>query len=397
MTIFIQRRKLFQYSVLGGASFLVSNGLLNHKYANALSFDSRKERVYDWIFLYWMPYDNSLSKFGTPILEMLTKGVESDNILVVVQSKFSGDKQIFRNLITPGNIDTQKLKATNSGSEEVFTEYLKWAKSQFKAKKWAVIFLGHGGRLDEISPDARPIPGTTVTKWMNIQKLSNVLEKFNQEVDNRVELFFLQNCNKGTVEANYTFRNTARYTLSSQLILGAPNYYYEPLLKFIGRNPEIHGGQVAEKIMEFEPKNMYYSYTCVNNSALTSLSAKINPMIESVISSNINAINLMELKTYYYINERFVDIVYFFQVLTERSGAKQQTYIDFAKFLKTSVIYKLQKNGTIIDSDLRKEYQDFLVFCIFFPHSRQEIEKYRYLQVFSDLKLVKLFATILPN
>ena len=80
--------------------------------------------MYDWIFLYWMPYDNSLSKFGTPILEMLTKGVESDKILVVLQSKFSGEKQIFRNLITPGNIDTQKLKDTNSGSEEVLAEYL---------------------------------------------------------------------------------------------------------------------------------------------------------------------------------------------------------------------------------------------------------------------------------
>ena len=55
---------------------------------------------------------------------MLTKGVESDKILVVLQSKFSGEKQIFRNLITPGNIDTQKLKDTNSGSEEVLAEYL---------------------------------------------------------------------------------------------------------------------------------------------------------------------------------------------------------------------------------------------------------------------------------
>ncbi len=78
-----------------------------------------------------MPYDNNLSRFGIPILEMLTKGVQTENIIVVVQSKFSGAKHILRNLITPGNVDIKKLETANSSSEEVFAEYLNWASSQF--------------------------------------------------------------------------------------------------------------------------------------------------------------------------------------------------------------------------------------------------------------------------
>ena len=389
----MQRRKFFQYSALGSTSFLFNIDLLNHKPTEAFSSISiSKKQVYDWILLYWMPYDNNLSRFGTPILEMLTKGVQTENIIVVVQSKFSGAKHILRNIITPGNVDIQKLETANSSSEEVFAEYLNWASSQFQAKKWAIVCLGHGGRLDEVSPDEHPTPGVTATKWMNMQKLSNVIANFNNEVDNRVELFFFQNCNKGTIEANYTFRDTAKYTLSSQLELGAPNYYYEPLLNFLGRNPEINGGQLASKIMEFEPGYMYQSYTAVNNRAVSNLPTKINPLIESIISSNIKAIKISEMTTYNYMNDRFVDVVSFFQTITKQLSAVQQKYNEFIDFLNNSMIYRVQKSGTMLD--LSTEYQNLSGLGMFFPKSRQELEKYHYLQVFSDLKLVKLFDTI---
>ena len=86
-----------------------------------------------------MPYDNNLSGFGTPILQMLTKGVQSDNILAVVESDFSGAKQLSRNIISKGKIDSRSIETSNSGSEEAFAEYLSWAKSQFQADKWAIV------------------------------------------------------------------------------------------------------------------------------------------------------------------------------------------------------------------------------------------------------------------
>ena len=72
---------------------------------------------------------------------------------MVVESDFSGAKQLSRNVITKEKITTQQLDTANSGDENVFAEYLKWTKSNFQAKKWAIAFLGHGGLLDEISPD----------------------------------------------------------------------------------------------------------------------------------------------------------------------------------------------------------------------------------------------------
>jgi hypothetical protein len=353
----------------------------------------KEKHSYEWSVLYWMPYDNNLSRFGVPILEMLTRGVQSDNILVV-ESDFSGAKQLSRNIIAKGKINLQQLETANSASEEIFAEYLNWAKSQFQAEKWAIVFLGHGGRLDEISPDEHPEPGSfSVTKWMNIYKLSQIISNFNQELDNRVELVLFQNCNKGTIEAHYTFRDTAKYTLSSQLVLGAPNYYYESLFEFLGRHPEINGGQLAEKIMEFERSDMYHSYTVTNNFAVRELPAKINPIIEEIISDNTDNIKIGEIKSYNYIGDRFVDVVLFFEALANQSGADKQKCQYFVDFVKESMIHKFYPNGNMLQNET--DYKNFSGLGIFLPRNRQALEQYRYLPVFSELKLSELFDKII--
>jgi hypothetical protein len=228
---------------------------------------------------------------------------------------------------------------------------------------------------------------------MNTKKLSDILANFNREVENRVELVFFQNCNKGTIETIYTFRDTAKYTLSSQILLGAPNYYYEPVFQFLGRHPEINGGQLAEKIMEFEPRDMYYSYTVTNNDAVGKLSEKINPLIDSILSADTKSISKSEFETYTYIDEQFVDVVSFFQTITKRAGAAQQKCNEFLEFFKQSMIYKLEQNGTLLGSS--SKHQTLSGLGMFLPTSRQELEKYRYLQVYSDLKLAELFDAIL--
>jgi hypothetical protein len=390
----MKRRKLLEYGALSSASFLVNQKWLNSTHDKANLPKSMKEKhSYEWSVLYWMPYDNNLSRFGVPILEMLTRGVQSDNILVV-ESDFSGAKQLSRNIIAKGKINLQQLETANSASEEIFAEYLNWAKSQFQAEKWAIVFLGHGGRLDEISPDEHPEPGSfSVTKWMNIYKLSQIISNFNQELDNRVELVLFQNCNKGTIEAHYTFRDTAKYTLSSQLVLGAPNYYYESLFEFLGRHPEINGGQLAEKIMEFERSDMYHSYTVTNNFAVRELPAKINPIIEEIISDNTDNIKIGEIKSYNYIGDRFVDVVLFFEALANQSGADKQKCQYFVDFVKESMIHKFYPNGNMLQNET--DYKNFSGLGIFLPRNRQALEQYRYLPVFSELKLSELFDKII--
>src|ERR671917_453561 len=120
----MKRRETIQYLALSSASFFtaidVDKILVNGNWLAG----NKPRKNYDYILLYWMPYDNNL---------------------VLVQSDRSNAKQLSRNIITKGNINVQYLETADSSSENVLNDYLSWALSQFQAKRWVIVFLGHGG------------------------------------------------------------------------------------------------------------------------------------------------------------------------------------------------------------------------------------------------------------
>lgn len=385
----MKRRKFIHYGMLGSAACLSNLTFLHQQSSKAIvSADMNNKQRYDWIFLYWMPYDNDLSRYGTPIINMIAKGVQSENILVVVESDFWNASQLSRSVITKGKITTQALDTANSASEEVFADYLNWAQSQFEAERWAIVVLGHGGHLDEISPDENAGSGLVGTQWMNIKKLSDAIANFNQRINDRVELFFFQNCNKGTIEVHYTLHKAAKYTLSSQDLLGAPNYYYESLFRYIGNHPELDGEQLARKIREFEASNMYYSYTVTNNHLFSKIPKKLNSFIDSILATNIKSINLDKNQIYGYWNEQYIDLVGVFQAITEQAGAEPKSYHEFIEFLNNSMIHLVNP---------KKKSRNLSGLGLFLPSSRKQLDKYGYLPIYSESKLSKLFDAILSN
>lgn len=403
----MKRRQAIKFLTVGMTSLIETVYSSREQYM----LGSNAKNNYDWILLYWMPYDNNLSRFGQPIIQMLSKGVKSDNLLVVVQSDFSGAAQLSRSIISQGKVDTQYLETADSSSEEVFTQYLAWAQSRFQAKRWAIVFLGHGGTLMEISPDEHPnSPSISEVRWMNLHKINQVIFNFNQSVNGNLELLFFQNCNKANIEVHYTFQNTAKYTLSSQIELGAPNYYYEQLLNYLSDYPEIDGSQLAKKIMDCERPDMYHSLTLTNNHYFRYLPEKVNFVINSILQGNIepikvfissllfskaNSSNNSDVEAYYYAGETFVDLEKFLQELTRLSGANPSAYNDFLFFLKNSLIQRVQQNGELLSSRIRHKYQKLSGLGLFLPTNRQKLENYLYLQVYSDLKLVPLFDAVL--
>ncbi|MEG3895226.1 MULTISPECIES: clostripain-related cysteine peptidase [unclassified Microcoleus] len=365
---------------------------------------------YDWILLYWMPYDNNLSRFGQPIIQMLSKGVKNDKVLVVVQSDFSGAAQVSRSIISQDKVDTQYLETADSSSAEVLAEYLTWAQSQFQAKRWAIVFLGHSGTLMEISPDEHPTsPSISEIRWMNLEKINQVIFNFNQSVKGNLELLFFQNCNKGNIEVHHTFQKTAKYTLSSQLQLGAPNYYYEKLLSDLSDYPDIDGSQLAKKIMDYERPDMYHSLTLTNNRYFRYFSEKVNVVIDSILQADIapvkvfissilspevNFPNNNTVVVYQSSGETFVDFANFLQQLTQLSGASPSACNDLLLFLNNFLIQRVQQNGELFDSRIRHKYKNLSGLGLFLPRNRQKLEKYLYLSVYSDLKLVELFDAV---
>ncbi|HEY9665418.1 MAG TPA: hypothetical protein V6C91_01375, partial [Coleofasciculaceae cyanobacterium] len=235
--------------------------------------------------------------------------------------------------------------------------------------------------------DVHPGDNFEGIQWMNIKKLSEEIANFNRQINNRIELFFFQNCNKATLEAHHTLHQTAEYTLSSQTILGAPNYYYERLFQYLANYPELNGRQLAEKIREFEGSNMYFSYTVTNNRSFSKIPEKINLVIDLILLSAPPLINLSEIKTYSYMNEQYVDVLDFFHLITAQTIGDSEKFHDFIECLNESMIH-------MVNQESRHTNFSLSGLGMFFPSNRDEIERYRYLPIYSELRLVELFNAL---
>jgi len=53
------------------------------------------QKKLEWLFIYYMPYDNNLSNLGTRIIEMLRSGT-SDKVGVTIQADFADTTGIKR-------------------------------------------------------------------------------------------------------------------------------------------------------------------------------------------------------------------------------------------------------------------------------------------------------------
>ena len=388
----MKRRQILQSIALGSTAFSVS--FLNsrsHSMTQSNPNSSQRKRprkIYDWIFLYWMPYDNDLSRFGSEIIEAIASGIRSKNILVAVEADFLDTPNITRYLLTQGETEIRELDRSDSASEDTFSEYLTWARSQFEAKHWAIVFLGHGGNTDEISPDIHSgVDGNSI-QWMNIQSVADRILEFNQSIGDRIELFFFQNCNKGTLEAHSTISEVARYTLSSQKLLGAPNYYYPNLFQWLGENPEISGEEVARKIEEYERSDMYSSYTVTDNSIFLQLKRYFVPLIDAVLAANLQNIELHRIPTYAYFDEFQADAIEFFTALVEQSNAERETLDRFIDFIEQSTIHL---------PNPQEDAQNLSGLGLFVPTHRQQLDRYRNWQTYTDLKLIELFDAIFDS
>lgn len=71
------------------------------------------------------------------------------------------------------------------------------------------------------------------------------------------------------------------------------------------------------------------------------------------------------------------------------TGADLKELKEFTEFFNHSMIHRVQHN------EFSKGNNNLSGLGMLLPKGRQDIDKYRYLQIFSDLKLVELFDTIL--
>jgi hypothetical protein len=327
-----------------------------------------------WVVLYWMPYDNNLSIFGESIVKRLTLGTRGAEAVVIVQSDYLGDAKMRRRQIINGTINEMAIEGEDSSNVAALSSYLDWALRTFEADHWAVIICGHGGRLDEISPDEHN--HTRQRTWMRIGSFTDAVTNFNVATGGRVELLFFQNCHKATLEVVYQARNCARYTLASQLLLGAPNYYYQGFLTALERLSD--GKAAALAIIESERLDMYHTLTVVDNHAISQIPTRIAPLIRSILTNySLPFVNRGTLPTYTYAAERYCDLVILLRHLSRSNRQIHERFVEFVDFLTSSAIVHHQTGGTLyktrfVDNAVLNSLSGLSV-CL--PQTRERIDR----------------------
>jgi hypothetical protein len=348
-----------------------------------------------WVVLYWMPYDNDLTRFGEPIVKMLTRGTQNSEIAVAIQSDYQGDRKMRRRLLTNGSI--QEIDVTGEDSSDVsgLSAYLEWASQTLAAERWAVIVMGHGGKINEISPDDRGMTRQNRT-WMRVDRFADAVSNFNRASGGGIELLFFQNCNKATLEVIYEARNCARYTLASQLNLGAPNYYYQGFLNRL-RDSSVDGRAAAIAIANSDRADMYHSLTLVDNNAVKRIPARLSRSIEPLLSHPLPAIDLSKISTYQYSGERHCDALALLGYLSKVSGQGQTEFSDFVQFLQSSAIAFYKTGGKLYgassNSDTNSE--ELCGLGLYLPEIAPAIDRYSSLALYREVNMVGLYQTLL--
>jgi hypothetical protein len=254
--------------------------------------DAREDRHppdWDWVFVYYMSYDNDLSHHGPPILDMLAEGIragdagDSDRVAAVVLADFDDADGLRRYELTAGGRREVAVGGEGSAETGTLTDFLAWVGDHYEARKYALIFLDHGGRLDQMSNDARP-GRAGGANWLSVPEVATALSRWRSGLRGEVELLFLQQCGRGAVEDVYELRAAAPVLLASQARMDAPNSYYPDVLAWAGRHPEAGGEALAAQIAQQEGEDGFVILASVRTDALEELPRRLDAALAPALA-----------------------------------------------------------------------------------------------------------------
>lgn len=225
--------------------------------------------------MYYMPYDNDLDEYRTTIIGRITAGITGDTTVASVLADAAGPGGMRRYDIRHGRVEETTLAAEDSADTQTLLDFVRWFAGEYPADKYCLILLDHGGDVDQLCRD--DYPGSPGRKYMSGAELGRGLRALPGDIRDRIELLFLQQCRRGTLENLYSFRGAARYLLVSPVGVGAPNSYYTAFHRWLEEHPEADGATLARTIAENDDD--YLCYTCIAGEKLTELPRRLDTVL----------------------------------------------------------------------------------------------------------------------
>jgi Clostripain family len=340
--------------------------------------------------IYVMSYDNDLSICGPGILDALERGVKGGETLATVLADDPDPGGLTRHVISSDGRTSQRLATDDSASEAVLSDYLTWVAEAHPSKHYAVVFLDHGGRLDEMCLDERPGGGGT-KHWLNARLVGERLRAFRAGVPGSVELVFLQQCGRGSVQNLYNFRNTAAAVLASQHNVGAPNTYYEPTLQWLDAHPDTSGVELASRIMADDRD--FITYACADGKALGELPRRLRPVAQALLEGDTPPVPPADLTSCFVTKgEANFDLLAWFGAAFRENGRSAAALDDFSRWVREGLVVKVVTEPCSAD-----QYRSVCGLSLFVPRSEDQLTLYRDEPLHHDCLLGSLWEALEPR
>jgi hypothetical protein len=354
-----------------------------------------KKNTYEWVFVYYMSYDNDLSGFGETILRDLKKGITSPEIAVVTQADFADGKGMRRIALyrALGRIKRKEISLQNEDSADPaeLEKYFKWIQEKWKAENYCVIFLNHGGTLNNMCRDEKPFQDQNENKlfasgkWLPATEVGKIVADFNRKVDGKVRLLFLQQCGRAAIQSLYNLIDTAEYIMASSVKVGAPNTYYTKLLKSVADEPDTTGTAIANIIMQEDEH--YTIYTLIGNNELKNLPEKLSAVLESFLQNATLKPPQSCTAIFEFEGEKFFDLKSYLQAL---SSANNETA---AKELR--IFFDWCDNHLIVSQSLNNAggpaETSHCGLSIYVPSNQKDVGRYNFLPLYQQTDIDKFF------
>ncbi len=352
------------------------------------SFGDTSDHAYDWVLIYVMSYDNNLEGCGPVILDGLESGVRSERVAVTVLADFTDTEGMQRYEMTSQGRTVERLESDDSASEEELGKYLDWAVERYDGAKYAIVFLNHGGDLDDMCLDEQPGGGSTKT-WLSAKKVGPQLAELREKIEGQVELVFLQQCGRGSIDNLYNFRNTGAVVMASQTTVGAPNTYYDPTVRWLGENPDASGAELARRIMADD--RHYTNYVSVDGAALAELPERLDPLVEALLEGPAAPTGLKPCFGGWYRGaETNYDLLGWLTKATGDNEAAAEQLGSFEEWVTESLIVDHER----LD---RRTSRGWSGLALFVPESRRVRGKYADYPLYEDSRLDELWDALYPR
>lgn len=357
----------------------------------------------EWTFIFIIPNDNDLDTFSDQILSEIRQGITSDSLAATVLIDELNEMNEMNEMNKKG---LKQIGFTSQGSKQKVLDndassdldqiegHLRWTHKTYRAHRYALFYLGHGGRLDHISLDIDPGDGVGPS-WASTSQFADLIRQWQREIeDSRLELLFLHQCGRASIEELYSFRNTTDVLIASETVVGAPNTYYRPLLQRISQQPEIEPAEIARMIVDIDEHSA--TLTVFDGKRLADLPRASDELASAILSKSKGTLKRPreQLHTFFIENEVYYDVCSFIGELVRINGLDGQEHIASKLDWFHLELVKAQSRRKMFFPETSTAWCGVSTLV---PQTRSEIGRYQWVELYKNSRWDELISHIEPR